>query len=302
MKNMHQTDFMEKNFDIHGEFNDTVYRTMRNGIVEKYTYEPVSHYKRTPLTIRNEWIRKFAATVSNPQNSDYQSVIRKMNYYTPYILHEGKQKFLAGTVFYVRERGEYEFLWQGSEMGNVSTVSKRTSMSFSFHSEGDKLLNLYYYDELYCQRWFIITPENLDAKYEEWLELHLSEILLLPEPEYENLKTYRRGMQSKKNWILSVEGKIFEEVFYTVGANHHLPNDNYSQGIHPPNPWIYHRKTFDHSTNPQTIAFCDKMIEIGVEWQALSENEKEFWNKEANKLVRKRVTGYNLFTSERVSE
>ena len=66
-----------------------------------------------------------------------------------------------------------------------------------------------------CQRWFIITPENLDAKYEEWLELHFDEILELPEPEYESLKTYRRGLQSKRNWILAIDGKIYEEVFFT---------------------------------------------------------------------------------------
>ena len=138
MRHKHRTYFIEKNFEIHGEFNDSVYRTKRNGVVEKYAYQPVSHYKRTQLTIRNEWIRKFAARVSNPRNDDYQNVIKKLNYYTPYILHEGTQKFLAETVFYVRERGEYEFLWQGSEMGNVNTISKRTYQRFSFHSEGEK--------------------------------------------------------------------------------------------------------------------------------------------------------------------
>jgi len=293
MKNMHQIDFLEKNFVIHGEFNGTVHRTKRDGIVEKYPYDPVSHYNRTPLTIRNEWIRKFAAVVSNPRNSDYQSVIRKMNYYTPYILPEGKHKFLAGTVFYVRERGEYEFLWQDSEMGSVSAVSKRTCMSFSFHSEGEKLLNIYYYDELYCQRWFIITPENLDAKYEEWLELHFDEILELPEPKYESLKTYRRGMQSKRNWILSIEGKIFEEIFYSQ------KDFEYKDG-HRQNPWVYHRRTYEHSINPQTVAFCEKMPEIGAAWQALSEEDRAYWNHEADKLVSERLTGFNLFTRERV--
>ena len=286
MKDKKVTDFVEKNFVIHGEFNDTVYRTKRNGIVEKYPYEPASHYKRTPLTIRNEWIRKFAAKVSNPRNQDYKSVIKKLNYYIPYILHEGKQKFLAETVFYVRERGEYEFLWQGSEMGSVNTISKRTYQSFSFHSEGEKLLNVYYNDEVYCQRWFIITDENLDVKYEEWLTGHLADLMSMPESEYESLKTYRRGMQSKRNWILALEGKMFEEVFYTVGVNHYSPN-----------PWIYHRKTFDHTANPQTITFCWEMPEIGAAWQEFSNEERDYWNNEANKLVHKRLTGFNLFTS-----
>ncbi|MCF7859680.1 MAG: hypothetical protein K9N07_10240 [Candidatus Cloacimonetes bacterium] len=297
MKTLNVTDFLEKNFAIHGEFNGEVYRTKRNGVVEKYPYQPVSPYKRTPLTIRNEWIRKFAITVSNPRNEDYKSVIRKLNYYTPYILNEGKQKFLAETVFYVRKHGDYEFLWQGNEMGSVYTVSKRTELKFSFYNAGEKLLEVYYDDEIYCQRWFIITEEeDLDAEYEDWLSEHFGEILAMPEPQYESLPTYRRGMQSQRNWILALEGKIFEEVFYSVVANHHSPNKR------DYNPWIYHRKTYNHSTNPQTAYFCNKMKDIGAAWQELSEEDRANWNKETNKLVRRRVTGYNLFTRERVIE
>ena len=44
------------------------------------------------------------------------------------------------------------------------------------------------------------------------------------------------------------------------------------------------------------------MIEIGAEWQALSNEEKAYWNQEGNKLVRERVTGFNLFTREQVIE
>ncbi|MCF7919613.1 MAG: hypothetical protein K9N06_06845 [Candidatus Cloacimonetes bacterium] len=283
-------DFFEKNFDIHGEFNGKVYRTKRNGVVEKYPYEPLSHYKRTNLTIRNEWIRKFAASVSNPRNQDYGSVIKKLNYYTPYILPEGKQKFLAETVFYVRERGEYEFIWQSNEMGSVYTVSRRTDLSFSFHSEGEKLLNVYYNDDIYCQRWFIITAADLDSKYEEWLEAHLTEILAMPEPEYESLKTYWRGMQSKRNWILAMDGKLFEEIHFTRKDMKY--KDGYRQ-----NPWMYHRKTYDHSSNPQTIAFDKNMPAIASKWQELSETEKNYWKKKAREQVRKRVTGFNIFTA-----
>ncbi|MCF7918453.1 MAG: HMG-box domain-containing protein [Candidatus Cloacimonetes bacterium] len=291
MKTLNVTDFLEKNFAIHGEFNGEVYRTKRNGVIEKYPYAPVSPYKRTTLTIRNEWIRKFAITVSNPRNQDYKSIIRKLNYYTPYILNEGKQKFLAETVFYVRDRGEYEFLWQGNEMGTVYTLSKRTELILSFHSEGDKLLEVYYNEQIYCQRRFIITnEEDLDAKYEDWLSAHFTEILLMPEPEYESLPTYRRGMQSQRNWILALEGKIYEEVHYT--RNELKYKDGYRQ-----NPWVYHRKTYNHSTNPQTSYFCNIMKDIGAAWQALSEEEKEYWNNEANKLVRKRVIGFNVFTA-----
>ncbi|MCF7920320.1 MAG: hypothetical protein K9N06_10460 [Candidatus Cloacimonetes bacterium] len=286
-------DFYEANFTIHGEFNGNVYHTKRNGEVEKYPYEPVSHYKRTPLTIRNEWIRKYAAAVSNPHDRNYRSVIRKLNYYTPYILPEGRQKFQAETVFYVRERGEYEFLWQDSEMGSIYTVSRRTELSFSFHKAGEKLLNVFLGDELYCQRWFLVTSEDLDAQYEEWLTLYLTEILAQPEPEYESLRTWRRGMKSNRNWIIASEGKSFEEVFFTRKDLRY--KDGYRQ-----NPWIYHRKIYDHSTNPQTVAFDNAMPAVSAAWQKLNPEEKDYWNKKADKLVRKRLTGFNCFTSFRV--
>ncbi|MCF8299272.1 MAG: hypothetical protein K9J13_17115 [Saprospiraceae bacterium] len=127
------------------------------------------------------------------------------------------------------------------------------------------------------------------------MEEHLSEILALPEPEYESLPTYRRGMQSQRNWILALEGKIFEEVHYT--RNELKYKDDYRQ-----NPWIYHRKTYNHNTNPQTECFCNKMKEVGAAWQALSEEERNHWKEQANKFVRKRVAGYNLYTRERVNE
>jgi hypothetical protein len=43
------------------------------------------------------------------------------------------------------------------------------------------------------------------------------------------------------------------------------------------------------------------MPAIGAAWQGLSQQEREHWKKEANKLVRKRVTGFNVFTSLRVT-
>jgi len=100
-------DFVQRNFEVHGEFEGIVYRIKRNGTQEHYPYNPVSYYQRTPLEIRNEVIRRFAATVSNPRLTDYKSVIKKLNYYTPYILHPEEQKFLGETAFYVRELDEW---------------------------------------------------------------------------------------------------------------------------------------------------------------------------------------------------
>jgi len=283
-------DFVQRNFEVHGEFEGTVYRTKRNGTQEHYPYDPVSYYQRTPLVIRNEAIRRFAATVSNPRLTEYKSMIKKLNYYTPYILNPGAQKFLGETAFYVRERGDYELRWQGMPMGFHQIIAPRTMVELSFHAEGEFGLDCYYQGELYCQRNFIITSGNLDAAYEIWLAANLEYILSLPEPEYESIKTYRRGLRSKVNWITAITGKCHEEVIYEV------PDYSYKDSKRE-NPWLYHRRKYDHIVNPQTVAFNSSMVAIGAAWQALSEEEKSYWKSKANKLVRKRVTGLNLFTS-----
>ena len=45
MKNLsgkNVTDFVQRNFEVHGEFEGIVYRTKRNGTQEHYPYIPVS--------------------------------------------------------------------------------------------------------------------------------------------------------------------------------------------------------------------------------------------------------------------
>lgn len=289
---MEAVEFIEKNFEIHGEFNGEVYRRKRNGELEVYPYDPVSYYQRSALVIRNEWIRRFAAQVSNPHEAEYKSVLKKLLYYTPYILNTGKQKFTAETVFYVRERGEYEFFWNESDCGCCYTLCKRTKVSLSFPAVCNKILDVYFNDEIYCRRWFMITDAvDLDAEYEEWLACHAAEILLLPEPEYPSLKTYRRGMYSKAAWINALTGRYHEEVFMT------RKDLRYKDTEHK-NPWIYHRKCYDHSENPQTLYFDSLMDEIGAEWNLLSDSERKSWNDKAEKYVRKRITGFNLFVAE----
>jgi hypothetical protein len=290
-KGKHKLDFVEQNFEIHGEFEGKVYHTKRNGVVEKYDYDPVSHYERVPLTIRNEWIRRYAVQASNPRQSGYKAIIRKLNYYTPYILPAGKQKLTGGTAFYVRERGEYEFRWQGSPAGSGQVVGKRTKLSFNFCSEGEFTLECRHEDELYCLRWFIITGNDLDIAYESWLAAHFDEILSEPEPEYESLKTYRRGMRSKVNWAKGLEGGFDKEVIYQV--NKFAYKDDKRQ-----RPWLYHRQRYNHSGNPQTQLFNEKMQEIGAAWRILTQAERDEWNKKAQKYKKKRWTGYNLFTKE----
>jgi len=163
-------------------------------------------------------------------------------------------------------------------------------VELSFHAEGEFGLDCYFQGELYCQRNFIIISSDLETAYEAWLTANLEYILSLPEPEYESIKTYRRGLRSKVNWITAITGKCHEEVIYEV------PDYSYKDSKRE-NPWLYHRRKYDHIVNPQTVAFNSSMVAIGAAWQALSEEEKSYWKSKANKLARKRVTGLNLFTS-----
>ncbi|MCF7911554.1 MAG: hypothetical protein K9M99_03420 [Candidatus Cloacimonetes bacterium] len=286
-------DFVERNFEVHGEFEGVVYHEKRNGEQEKYPYQPVSYYQKTALTIRNEVIRRFAAMVSNPRESDYSSVIKKLNYYTPYILPCGQQKFLGETVFYVRERGDYEFRWQGMPMGFVRTVAGRTQVELSFHAEGEFELEIYFQGELYCSRSFIISSGDLEIAYNAWLSANLEHVLSLPEPQYESLKTYRRGMRSKVNWLQALTGKFHEEVVYDI------PDYSYKDQKHQ-NPWLYHRRKYNHAANPQTQYFNNKIIEIGQNWQTLSQNQRDNWNTQAARNKKQKLTGFNLYTRKNV--
>ena len=301
-RDMHTLDFVEKHTDIHGEFNGYVYHQKRDGVVEKYPYDPVSYYQRTALVIRGEWIRKYAARVSNPQKAEYSEIARKLFYYTPFILPGGEQKFVAETGFYVREKGFYELRWQGMPAGIVQKLSPRSEVKLNFDVEGEFLLKVYHENELYCERCFIIAGGDLDALYDNWLAAHFEEILGLAEPEYESLKTYRRGLRSKRNWIIALEGKCIKEVLF-VRKDLSYKDDKRQR------PWIYHRRIYDHADNQQTRYFCDKMREIGESWQQMSDQEKEqwheksvlLWQKQGRQLNNPRLTGFNLYAREYLS-
>jgi len=295
----HVIDFVEKHTEIHGEFNGNVYHQKRDGELEKYAYDPVSNYERTPLVIRGEWIRKYAARVSNPHEAGYAEIARKLYYYTPFILPVGEQKFMAETGFYVRDTGFYELRWEGMPAGIMQKLSPRSNVKLSFTVESELFLQIYYENELYCERSFIIENGDLDALYDNWLAGHYEEILGLAKPEYVSLKTYRRGLRSRRNWFIALEGKCIKEVMFTRKELSY--KDDKKQ-----RPWIYHRKSYDHASNSQTIYFCEKMREIGENWQLLSEEEKENWKAESEilwqekgrKLNAPRVTGFNLYTRD----
>jgi len=287
--------YAERYYDIHGEFEGAVYHRKRNGEMEKYPYQPVSYYHRTALAIRNEWIRKYAATVSNPRLPGYREIIRKLNYYTPYILPAGKEKFRAETVFYVRIRGEYEFYWQDSPVSFWRKLGKSSQVELSFRSEGEFELECWYQEELYCRRWFIVSEDDLDEAYDNWLSENLESVLEEPEPEIESIKTYRRGLRSKVNWQISMEGRYHDDVVYQVSE--YAYKDQKGE-----NPWLYHRRRYDHSGNHQTREFNNKIKDIGRMWQSLSQSERENWKRRAAGYRNKRETGFNLFTSEKMRE
>jgi len=174
-------------------------------------------------------------------------------------------------------------------MGFNQTISPRSKVELSFHAEGEFGLDCYYHEELYCQRNFIITTGDLETAYEAWLTSNLEYVLSLPEPEYESIKTYRRGLRSKVNWITSLTGKYHEEVVYEI------PDYSYKDSKGE-NPWLYHRRKHDHSGNPQTLYFNNKIKEIALNWQTFSQNERDDWNTRATRYQKQRLTGFNLYT------
>jgi hypothetical protein len=74
---------------------------------------------------------------------------------------------------------------------------------------------------------------------------------------------------------------------------------NYKDGYRQ-NPWVYHRKGYDHSSNSQSVAFKSAVQIIGKQWQALIPAEKDHWNRLATKMQGMRWTGFNLFVSRRL--
>jgi len=50
---------------------------------------------------------------------------------------------------------------------------------------------------------------------------NLEYILSLPEPEYKSIKTYRRGLRSKVNWVQAITGKYHKDVVYGVVEYHY---------------------------------------------------------------------------------
>jgi len=146
---------------------------------------------------------------------------------------------------------------------------------------------------------FKITDDDLDVSYETWLTAHLAEVMELPEPEYESVKTYRRGLRSKNNWLQAVDGKCDKEVLYG------LPKLKYKESKRQ-SPWVYHRRDYDHQSNEQTRIFNEKMADVGSTWQSLNEEQKADWEKQAEAIWRKygkklkhpRLTGFNLYTRE----
>ncbi|MDP8210294.1 MAG: hypothetical protein P9M05_05740, partial [Candidatus Stygibacter australis] len=113
-------------------------------------------------------------------------------------------------------------------------------------------------------------------------------------PEYESIKTYRRGLRSKVNWLTAITGKYHQEVVYEVA--------DYSYKDHKQeNPWLYHHRKYDHSVNPQTLYFNNKIKEIALNWQTLSLTERDEWNKRAARFKKLRLTGFNLYTRKVLS-
>ena len=258
---------LEHFFNMHGRRGDIIYRRKRNGEYEQYAYEYHSPGGSSPLKDRTCVLNRFANTISNPQYKGYSAILRKLYYYTPYFLTPGDYALQGQTVFFIRKAGNYQFEWSGS--GGISwhqKICRRTMVKVSFNEPGDQELVLKINGVEHCRRKFIILGSEADVQafYTEWLDEHLGEILLQPEPVYSRLKGYRRGLEPLTNVILGVGGTYQGQIYYW----------------HKSSEISFLRKNYDHSVNRQSQLFKEQKALAIAAWNAESEEFKAKWAKE----------------------
>ncbi len=261
--------YMERNFEIHGRLGEVIYRRKRNGKLYTYAYEYIPKYAATVLSRRSEAVARAAAGVCNPREQDYQEVVKRIYYYTPYIIYAGTYSFSCNTFYKIREKGDYEICWSGLSFNR--SLSPRTKESYTFRELGSYILQCYYEGELYSERNVIVveTETVLEEVYAAWFNEHLAEILLMPVPDFASLTGYRRHITSR-SIVRSLSGRLSEGV-------------ELCQSTEPDR--MYFRQSADHSGNEQTQYFCEVYPRISTCWQAVSIEFKKVWEKYHNQWL-----------------
>jgi hypothetical protein len=256
---------LQRFFRMHGRKGDTVYRQKRNGEYEQYVYEYHPPAGNSALKDRTCVLNRMANSVSNPQYKGYSAILRKLYYNTPYFIYPGDYALQGQTVFFVRKAGIYTLSWTGSAgISWQQKICRRTMLNISFSQPGEQEIVLKRDGVEHCRRKFIILSAGADiqAAYTDWLNEHLPEILAQPEPEYGQLRIYRRGLEPQTNIWRGVSGTYRGQIYYW----------------HKNSEITFLRKNYDHSNNKQTQRFKEHKAAAIAAWQGESEEFKKQWS------------------------
>jgi len=146
---------------------------------------------------------------------------------------------------------------------------------------GDYEVIVYRGDETeeYCRRKFIVLDEGTDLKavYSDYLNEYLAEILQKDEPDFERIKTYKRGLAPKTNMILGVSGTYREQIFYQRKGSR----------------ITFLRSNYDHASNMQSQLFKQQKVEAIAAWKTESSEFKSKWAIEFNQWYNKNYRKIN---------
>jgi len=259
--------FLENNCDIHGRLGDIVYRRKRNGEKYSYPYSFQAKYEPTTLSRRVSAIIRKAAEFTNPQYKGFKSIIKKMYYYTPFIVYTGEYELRCNTFYKIRKKGHYGTSIDGGVV-QLQKLAPRTKVAYRFVEEGVHWLRCYNGTALYSERQVLVISDSvsLEEAYDNWFDLHLAELLSQPDPAFASLPIYRRYLKSESIY-LDFSGKVEDFVIYPSSKT----------------KYMYSHKIGSYENNSQTQYFCAVMPKVLTCWQEVSPQFSEVWQKYYNR-------------------
>jgi hypothetical protein len=274
--------YLEGNFEIFGRLGDVVYRRKRNGERYIYEYEYKPKYDSTLLSKRSEAVARAASGVSNPREADYQEIINRIYYYTPYILYAGSYTFSCNTFYKISRKGDYEI--RLGLMAYNRRLYPRTKESYTFYVEGSYQLQCYQGGELYSEREVIVIGAGHDIKeaYAAWFAENLAAIIAMPVPDFEGVKQYKPHLKSR-GIVQSMSGKL--------GDAGELMRGRRKDEMH-------FRQSAAHIENIQTRDFCAEYPQVATCWHQISDDFAAAWRRYhglwLDKNIRKTVKGTSI--------
>jgi len=268
-------DFILNYCDIHGRLGDMVYRHKRNGEFYSYEYEKHQKYDPTTLSKRTSIVMKKINTFTNKQQEGFDAIISRMYYYTPYFVYAGDYGFTCNRFLKISIRQDY-FI-QIDDGAKVSLhLAGRTRLKLRFADQGEHILRCWEGEELHCERKIVVIPNEqvLETVYADWFDLHLAEILEMPDPLKAKVEKYSRCVMPP-DWLFSLTGTCKDFVMYSTR------NSNLPMGRHKYN-YMWSRKLADMSGNVQTHYFLRVQPRVNSCWKAMNAGCRVVWEKYYN--------------------